>query len=129
MNVNDLTIGEAKELANLFGSNKQQSGSSSGLCSMLNKKVIIRTYSAGVWFGLLSQKDGEEVILEDARRMYRWWASESISLSAVAIYGVKHDKSKIVEAVPGIWLKAIEILPCSNVAIKSLEEAENVKAE
>jgi len=128
MNIDDLTIGEAKELANLFGSNTRQNTNNS-LNTMLNKKVIIRTYSAGVWFGKLIEKAGNEVILEDARRMYRWWAKESISLSAVALYGVKHDKSKIVEAVTSIWLQPIEIIPCSDAAIKSLEEAKNVKAE
>jgi len=128
MNINELTIGEAKELANLFGSNNNQNRSVT-LNTMLNKKVIIRTYSAGVWFGLLSEKSGNEVILKDARRMYRWWAKESISLSAVAIYGVKHDKSKIVEPVKSVWLEAIEIIPCSENAIESLESAENVKAQ
>ena len=127
MKIDDLTIGEAKELAKMFGSNTQQGQGT--LNSMLNKKVIIRTYSAGVWFGKLVEKSDNEVILENARRMYRWWAKESISLSAVSIYGVKHDKSKIVEAVPSVWLQAIEIIPCSEIAIKSLEEAENVKAE
>lgn len=126
MNINDLTVGEAKELAAMFGDTKQDND---GLCSMIGKKVIIRTYSAGVWFGKLSQKSGKEVILENGRRMYQWWAAESISLSGVAIYGIKQDKSKIIEAVPEIWLEAIEILPCSDVAIKSLEGAPNVKAQ
>ena len=127
MNINNLTIGEAKELVSLFGLKTQPS--TVGLCSMIGKKVIIRTYSAGVWFGALSQKDGEEVILTNGRRMYQWWAKEGISLSAVALYGIKLDKSKIIEAVPEIWLKAIEILPCSEIAIKDLEEAPNVKAQ
>lgn len=38
----------------------------------IGKEVIIRTYSAGVWFGVLSQKAGNEVILSKARRMYKW---------------------------------------------------------
>ena len=102
---------------------------SEGLNSMLGEKVIIRTYSAGVWFGTLSQKSGEEVIITNARRMWRWWAAESISLSAVAIHGVKHEKSKIVEPVDSVWLKAIEIIPCKKAGIDSLEGAPNVKAE
>jgi len=126
MILDDLTIGQAKELANLFGSKEQ---SNNTLNSMLNKKVIIRTYSAGVWFGLLSEKAGNEVILKDARRMYRWWAKESISLSAVAIHGLIHEKSKIVESVESVWLEAIEIIPCTDVSIKSIEDAENVKAQ
>lgn len=41
----------------------------------IGKEVIIRTYSAGVWFGVLKQKAGNEVILTKARRMWKWWAS------------------------------------------------------
>lgn len=125
MKIDELTIGEAKQLASLFGNTQPTQNTLNG---MLGKKVIIRTYSAGVWFGVLSEKAGNEVILTSARRMYKWWAAQSISLSAVSIYGVKHNDSKIIEAVDSVWLEAIEIIPCTEVAIKSLEDAPNVKA-
>jgi len=102
---------------------------SEGLNSFIGNAVIIRTYSAGVWFGVLKEKSGNEVILKDARRMYEWWTKESISLSAVAIYGINEAKSKIVEPVDDIWLEAIEIIPCSAAAIKSLQDAKHVEAE
>jgi hypothetical protein len=124
MNINDLTIGEAKELANLFGN----STDSSGLNGMIGEKVIIRTYSAGVFFGKLVEKSGNEVILENARRLWLWQAKSSISLSAVAIDGVNESGSKICGAVESIWLEAIEILPCTSDAIKSIEGAKSVKA-
>jgi len=123
MNINDMTIGEAKEISSMFN----QTASNSLNC-MIGEKVIIRTYSAGVWFGTLDQKAGEEVILSNARRMWKWWAKKSISLSAVAIHGIIEEKSKIVEPVNAIWLKAIEIIPCSNEAITSIEGADNVTA-
>jgi len=125
MNIDNLTIGEAKQLAQMFGATQP----SQGLNCMIGEKVIVRTFSAGVWFGELDQKSGNEVILKDARRMYRWWATESISLSAVALYGVNHNKGKIIEAVPSVWLEAIELIPCSAQSIESLEGAPNVKAE
>lgn len=99
-----------------------------GLNCMIGKKVIIRTYSAGVWFGELEQKDGNEVILKNGRRMWKWWAKESISLSAVAKYGIKQDQSKICAPVD-VWLEAIEIIPCSDEAIELIEGSENVEAE
>lgn len=99
------------------------------LNSMIGQKVIIRTYSAGCWYGTLDQKDGNEVIITTARRMWRWWAKQGISLSACALYGVHHDKSKIVEPVESVWLEAIEIIPCSNEAIVSLDGAPRVEAE
>lgn len=128
MNIDDLTLGQIKEITSLLNlggniptiENKLQH-------PMIGKKVIIRTYSAGVWFGTLEQKEKNEVILKDARRMYQWWCKESISLSAVATYGINQDKSKICVPVPTIWLEAIEILPCSDESIKSLETAPIVK--
>lgn len=126
MDINNLTIGQAKELVSMFGSNKETSQS---LNEMIGKMVIIRTYSAGVWFGKLAEKAGNEVILHNARRMWKWWAAESISLSACAIHGIKRSDSKIVEAVDSVWLEAIEIIPCTEKAIESIGGAENVKAQ
>ena len=127
MNINDLTLGQLKEINALFGSNKDQSAT--GLNCMIGKKVIIRTYSAGVWFGTLEQKDRNEVILRNARRMWQWWAKEGISLSSVSVNGIKSEKSKIAEGVETVWLEAIEIIPCTDNAINSIENSPNVKAE
>lgn len=125
MTVDDLTIRDARELSALFGASR----SAKNPHPYLGKYVIVRTYSAGSWCGVLSEKDGNEVILTCARRMYRWWAAESISLCAVAIYGVKADKCKIVEAVPTAWMEAIEIIPVSTIAELQLRGMPNVKAE
>jgi len=127
MSINDLTIGQAKELAALFGN--QQASSNDGIQFGIGKNVIIRTYSAGVWCGTLSQKAGNEVILTNARRLWRWWAAESISLSGVANFGVIEDKSKIAPKVDGVWLEAIEIIPTTDKAEKSIMEAKDAKAQ
>lgn len=127
MNINDLTIGQAKELTTLFGNNQQLNNK--GIQYGIGKNVIIRTYSAGVWCGTLSQKSGNEVILTDARRLWRWCASESISLSAVAIFGILEDKSQIAPAVEGVWLEAIEIIPTTEKAKKSIMDAKDAKAK
>jgi hypothetical protein len=124
MNIDDMTIGQAKELSAMFG-NKQQT--KDNLNSMIGQKVIVRTYSAGVFYGILKEKSGNEVILNDARRLWYWFATEGISLSSVAIHGLKNT-SKVVEAVELIWLEAIEIIPCTKEAIKSIEGQKNVKA-
>ena len=126
MNINDLTIGQAKELANIF---TNQAPSTIGLNSMIGKKCIVRTYSAGVWFGLISEKSGNEVIVKNARRMWQWFAAESISLSGVSMYGIKHDMSRIAPAVDSVWLEAIELISATEKAIASIEGAPNAKAE
>ena len=69
ININDLTIGQAKQLSSLFDASQPQK--TLGLNSMIGKKCIVRTYSAGVWFGEIAQKSGNEVIVKNARRMWQ----------------------------------------------------------
>lgn len=126
MNINELTIGQAKELAAIFSGSAQKETLA---YEYIGKQVIIRTYSAGVWFGVLSQKSGNEVILKDARRMWRWFAAKSISLSGVAVHGIERDKSKIAPAVDAVWLEAIEIIPVSGAAAESISGAADVEAD
>ena len=134
IDINNLTLGQIKEIQSLcvakpIVATSELQTSESSLNCMIGKKVIVRTYAAGVWFGDLEQKAGNEVIVKNARRMWRWHAAESISLSAVANHGIKHNQSKIAEAVSSVWLEAIEIIPCTDKSIKSIEAAENVKAD
>ena len=116
-----------KEIVELLGA-KNTTGES-GLNSFIGQEVIIRTYSAGVWFGRLKEKSGNEVILTKARRMWRWWAKESISLSGVALHGIKQDKSRIAGAVKSVWLEAIEIIPVSGKAAKSIRTAQETEQD
>ena len=117
MNIDSMTIGQIKTIQALF----QPSTNTAGLNTHVGERVIIRTYKAGVWLGKLVEKSGREVILKDARRMWRWHAKESISLSGVAVYGINQDKSKIAPAISKQWLEAIEIMTLSDVAINSIE--------
>lgn len=137
MDINKLTIGEAKELlAQLyslypnyttpFPANGEKKNLDDFACG---ETVIVRTYSAGVWCGKLRQKAGEEVILTDARRMWRWQCKESISLSGVVCYGIDQERSKIAAPVPEVWLEAIEIMPIGKDAAKTIMEAPVVEAE
>lgn len=74
--------------------------------------VLIRTYSAGVHFGTLMHRDGQEVHLKDARRLWSW--SGALSLSEVAMKGIKINESKISVLVDEIVLtQAIEIIAVS----------------
>jgi hypothetical protein len=43
------------------------------------KYVIVRTYSAGVFAGNLVSKEGKEVTLSDARRIWYWKGAASLS--------------------------------------------------
>ena len=73
-------------------------------------RVLIRTYSSGVHFGTLISKEGQEVHLEQARRLWSWQGA--LSLSEIASKGVDIKNSKISVPVEEILLtQAIEIIP------------------
>ena len=117
-----------KEIAELLS--MKNTAAESGLNSFaIGQEVIIRTYYAGVWFGRMKQKSGKEVILTEARRMWRWWAKESISLSGVALHGIKQEKSRIPGAVESVWLEAIEIIPISGKAAESIRTAQETQQD
>ena len=117
-----------KEIAELFA--MKNTAAKSGLDGFaIGQEVIIRTYSAGVWFGRLKQKSGKEVILTEARRMWRWWAKESISLSGVALHGIKQKDSRIAGAVDSVWLQAIEIIPISGTAAESIRTSQETQQD
>jgi len=75
--------------------------------------VLIRTFSAGVHFGILEEWDGKQMVqLSNARRLWSW--SGALSLSEVATKGVDIAKSKISVPVDDIILpQAIEIIRIS----------------
>lgn len=83
--------------------------------------VIIRTYSAGVHAGYLKCRDGKEVELVNARRIWYW--DGAASLSQMAVSGVsKPQNCKFSVVVPLITLtEAIEIIPCTDKAMKSIQ--------
>ena len=86
--------------------------------SYISKRVLVRTYSAGVHFGTLESFDGKQVVLSNARRIHYW--EGAFTLSAVANRGVGSG-SRLSESVPEILLtEAIEITPLSDIADKNL---------
>lgn len=116
----EMSINEIVQLAAAFGQQQPQT-QYPGLMNMVGKKCIVRTHSAGVWFGVVAKKAGNEVIVENARQLWRWKAAESIALSGVAIHGVDASECKFPPPVPSVWLEAIELIPASYVAIESIE--------
>ena len=82
--------------------------------------VIVRTYSAGVFAGYLESREGKEVILRDARRLWYW--DGAASLSQLAEEGVKKPENcKFPCEVDKVeLLEAVEILDCTEEAKKSI---------
>ncbi len=73
--------------------------------------VLIRTNFAGIHFGTLFNRDGMEITLTSARRLWSW--EGALSLSEVAMNGIDIKKSKISVSVDAIIITAIEIISIS----------------
>lgn len=83
---------------------------------------IVRTYSAGVFAGEIESRDGKEVVMRNARRLWYW--DGAASLSQLAMEGVSKPKNcKFPCEVDRVILtEAIEILDCTDEARQSIAE-------
>ena len=88
---------------------------------MVGKYVIVRTYSAGVFAGVLVKKEGKEVELENVRRIWYW--AGAASLSQLAMEGTSDPKNcKFPCEVDFVTLtEAIEIIVCTDKAKESIK--------
>lgn len=88
---------------------------------IIGKRVIVRCTNAGVFYGTLSEKEGQEVTLTDCRRIWYW--EGAASLHQLAAEGTKNPAGcKFTMRVQSISLQeAIEIIPCTEEAIENIE--------
>ena len=89
--------------------------------SVLGKYCIVRCDHASVFAGIVTERDGQAVLIKDARRIWYW--NGAASLSQLAVDGTKTPGdckfSVVCESV--VVLDAIEIIPCTDVARQSIE--------
>jgi hypothetical protein len=83
--------------------------------------VIARTYSAGVFAGELKSRNGKEVELLNARRLWSW--AGAASLSQLAMEGTsKPESCKFpCEVTSVILTEVIELLPVTDKSKKSIK--------
>ena len=92
------------------------------------KYVIVRTYSAGVFAGELEQKNGKEVTLINARRLWYW--KGAASLSQLAMEGTSNpNECKFPCEVNRVeLLEVIEILDVTEKAKENIKSVPIWKA-
>lgn len=116
--IDQLTIAQVREIARMFGS---QAASLAAPHPFAGRYVILRCHSAGVHAGWLVSQTGDQAVLRDSRRLWRWHAAGGIALSGVAVHGIVASKSKLDTTAPEIALTGvIETIPCSDVAQQSI---------
>jgi hypothetical protein len=89
--------------------------------AVVGKHCIVRTYSAGVFAGIVAEKKGMEVRVTDARRLWYW--AGAASLSQLATTGTTNPaQCQFPVAVPEVILtQAIEIIPTTEAARQSID--------
>jgi hypothetical protein len=126
--INKMTLAEIKEHQSVNAEIEKAIGcvpvelgevvqSSGEFTDYRGKYVIVRTYTAGVFAGVLKARRGKEVEMTNARRLWYW--DGAASLSQMANDGVKNPSNcKFAQPVNVQLIEAIEILPVTEAARK-----------
>jgi len=117
MNINELTVGQVKELQAILGGVKTKAEN-----PMLGKRCLVRTYSAGVHIGNVSWINPENAMeckLENALRLWKW-EDGGLSLSAVASNGISGGRLNRTGEV--MLTNAIEYIPTTKKAEETYEK-------
>lgn len=86
-----------------------------------NQKFIVRCDRAGVFYGEIISRNGREIEMRNVRQIWYWDGAEN--LLYMAKDGVsKPGKCKFTLPVESlILLEAIEVIPCTDKAVESLD--------
>lgn len=89
---------------------------------MDDRFVLVRTYSAGVHCGILESRNGKEVTLKDARRVWRWRGANT--LNELSVTGADDAWTRISDPVASILLtECIELIDCTPEARGNLSRS------
>ena len=83
--------------------------------------VIVRTYSAGVFYARIESRKKREAVLRDARRIYYWHGAASLSELAVRGTSKPHSCKFPAKVDRIVVTEVIEILSTTPEARASIE--------
>ena len=86
----------------------------------MEQYYIIRADRAGVFFGQIESRNGDEVTMRNVRRIWYWDGANSISQLAVDGTAKPNNCKFTVTVEQMTILGVIEIIPCTDKATKSI---------
>ena len=86
----------------------------------MEQYYIIRADRAGVFFGQIENRNGDEVTMRNVRRIWYWDGANSISQLAVDGTAKPNNCKFTVTVEQMTILGVIEIIPCTEKAAKSI---------
>ena len=87
----------------------------------MNKKYVVRTRDAGVFYGEIESRNHEEVTMKNVRKLWYW--NGACAVEQLAMEGVKcpNDCKFTVMVSSMIIANPIQIIEASETACKSIE--------
>lgn len=94
---------------------------------MEKQKFIVRCDRAGVFYGEIEGRNGQEIKMRNVRCLWYWDGAATL-LQLAAEGTIRPESCKFTMTVDSlVVLDAIEIIPCTAEAIKSIEGIEEWK--
>lgn len=126
MNIDELTLGQIKQIGELL--NLQWHGAHEPKIDngMIGKYVIVRCHDAGVHAGVLMSYNGRECLLTDSRRLWYWRpANGAAFLSGVSVYGLDPSSKIGAPELRKHLTEDCEITLCTDAAEISIRGAKD----
>ena len=125
MNIDELTIGELRQVAKLAhaidGTSQPQ------IIQQPKAKSIVRSRDQGVVYGYVLSVEGRKVVVAEARQMWKWKTPKGFVLIDVVTHGVEASECKFSgpSELPIVMLEACSIIDLTDAAQKSLDAVPN----
>ena len=91
------------------------------------QKFIVRCDRAGVFYGEIEERNGREIKMRNVRNLWYWDGAATL-LQLAAEGTTRPDNCKFTMTVDSLEvLDAIEVIPCTDRAIESIEAVKEWK--
>lgn len=94
---------------------------------MIGKYCVVRGKSSGVFAGTVKEINGQQVLMEHVRRIWYWDGAASISQLAKSGTTAPNNCKFTVRVDSALILDVIEVIPCTEEAMKSIEAVKEWK--
>lgn len=86
-----------------------------------NQYYIVRAYSAGVFFGKIVSKNGDEITMDDCQKIHYWSGAGAVEQLAIDGVSKPQDCRLTVQTNSSVIKGWIQIIPCTKQAVTSLK--------
>ncbi len=86
--------------------------------SKARRIVLVRSNMSGVWMGVFVSRNGRDVTLTEARKIWRWRGANTTS--ELALVGCMKEYSRVAAPVNATVLDACEVIEATELAFSNV---------